>query len=305
VTCEQGHQHWGLFGAAGVLVYVAHPTDQALSQVLLQHRARWSHQGGTWALPGGAMDSEETPAEAALREADEEVMLDPKLVVPRGQYSDEHGGWAYHSVLAQAAEQLRVHSDAYESDDAAWLPAGQVDQLDLHPGFAASWPVLREALLPLTVFVDGTGIMGRQPGAGHSADAGRGLHAHLTDLARSGLARLPDGVGGPVLERWYPDYVLVLEEEAATAAASPAAADDAREAPPASWNQPPAVRTAELRMAAVADRDQASDVIADLIAITPGRRLVVSDHRVVRDRAATAGAAVTGLSWLPAPLLPS
>jgi 8-oxo-dGTP pyrophosphatase MutT (NUDIX family) len=157
VTCEQGHRHWGLFGAAGVLVYVAHPTDQALSLVLLQHRARWSHQGGTWALPGGAMDSDETPAEAALREADEECMLDPKLVVPRGLYSDEHGGWAYHTVLAQAAEPLRVYSDDYESDETVWLPAREVDQLELHPGFAASWPLLREAVLPLTVFVDGTG----------------------------------------------------------------------------------------------------------------------------------------------------
>ncbi len=187
VTCEQGHQHWGLFGAAGVLVYVAHPTDQALSLVLLQRRARWSHQGGTWALPGGAMDSDETPAEAALREADEECMLDPKLVVPRGMYSAEHGGWTYHTVLAQAAEPLRVYSDAYESDEAVWLPAGEVDQLDLHPGFAASWPVLREALLPLTVFVDGTGITGTEPAPADQAGEGRRLYARLTGLTRSGL----------------------------------------------------------------------------------------------------------------------
>jgi 8-oxo-dGTP pyrophosphatase MutT (NUDIX family) len=164
VTCEQGHQHWGLFGAAGVLAYAPDPEDQAGSLVLLQHRARWSHQGGTWALPGGAMDSDETPAEAALREADEECMLDPKLVVPRGMYSEEHGGWAYHTILAQAAAPFRVYSDAYESDEVEWLPAGQVDRRDLHPGFAASWPVLRAALRPLTVVVDGAGIVTARPG---------------------------------------------------------------------------------------------------------------------------------------------
>jgi 8-oxo-dGTP diphosphatase len=289
VTCAQGHQHWGLFGAAGLLVYVAWPEDPAQAQVLLQRRARWAHQGGTWALPGGAMDSDETPAEAALREADEEFMLDPKLVVPRGMYTDDHGGWAYHTVLAQAAEPLRVRPDAYEADEALWLPAGQVDQLDLHPGFAAGWPLLREALVPLTVFVDGTGM------PGDPADAGRRLHAHLTGLTRSGLPTLPDGVPGPPLARWYPDYVLVLD-----AAASAAAADRARsasEAPRFSWNEPLTVRTAEIRVVAVADGARAGEVIADLAGTTAGRRLVVSDHRAVRDRAA-AGAATASLNWL-------
>jgi len=303
VTCEQGHQHWGLFGAAGVLVYVAHPTDQALSLVLLQHRARWSHQGGTWALPGGAMDSDETPAEAALREADEECMLDPKLVVPRGLYSAEHGGWAYHTVLAQAAEPLRVYSDAYESDEAVWLPAGEVDQLDLHPGFAASWPVLREALLPLTVFVDGTGAMGVRPGSDDPADAGRRLYAQLTDLARSGVVVPPDSVPAPVLARWYPDYVVLLGEAAAAAAASCAAAGEAREANRTSrttWNEPRKVRAAEIRIVAVADGAQAGDVITDLAAITPGRCLAVSDRGIVRDHGAAAG----DLNWLPGLLPP-
>jgi 8-oxo-dGTP diphosphatase len=297
MTCDLGHQHWGLFGAAGVLVYVAHPTDQALSLVLLQHRARWAHQGGTWALPGGAMDSDETPAEAALREADEECMLDPKLVVPRGLYSDEHGGWAYHTVLAQAAEPLRVYPDAYESDEAVWLPAGEVARLDLHPGFAASWPVLREALVPLTVFVDGTGS--HDPG-----DAGRRLRTHLSNLTRSGLTALPDGVPSPALARWYPDYVLVLEEAAAAAAVSSAAAYEARaasEAPRFSWNEPLVVRTAEIRTVAVADGAQAGDVLADLAGTTPGRHLVVSDRPIVRDREVAAGTAATELNWLLGP----
>ena len=283
VTCEQEHQHWGLFGAAGVLVYVAHPTDQALSLVLLQHRAQWSHQGGTWALPGGAMDSEETPAEAALREADEECMLDPKLVVPRGMYSAEHGGWTYHTVLAQAAEPLRVYSDAYESDEAVWLPAGEVDQLDLHPGFAASWPVLRGALLPLTVLVDGTGAAGPEPAPADQAGEGRRLYARLTGLTRSGLSALPGGVAVPPLARWYPDYVLALGEAAAAGAAGAAAAEAARaagEAPRFSWNAPLAVRTAEIRIVAVPDGTRACDVLADLAAGTPGLRLTVSGARL-------------------------
>lgn len=312
VTCEQGHQHWGLFGAAGVLAYAPDPDDQAGSLVLLQHRARWSHQGGTWALPGGAMDSDETPAEAALREADEECMLDPKLVVPRGLYVEAHGGWTYHTILAQAAEPFRVYSDAYESDEVLWLQAGQVDQLDLHPGFAASWPVLREALQPLTVFVDGTGFAGSTGNGGaRPGSAAAALRARLADLTRVGIAALPDGFAAPPLERWYPDYVLVLDGTVLDgtvldgtvldAGALAAAVDEAGTASRTarySWNEPLVVRTAEVRTVAVAGRAQADDVLADLAGSTQGRRLVVSGRQGVRDRAAAAGAGVADLKWL-------
>lgn len=305
VTCEQGHQHWGLFGAAGVLAYAPDPEDQAGSLVLLQHRARWSHQGGTWALPGGAMDSDETPAEAALREADEECMLDPKLVVPRGMYSQEHGGWAYHTILAQAAEPFRVYSDSYETDEALWLPPARVDGLNLHPGFAASWPVLREALSPLTIFVDGDG-------------AGPGLRARLADLTRTGLAALPGGLAVPGFVRWYPDYVLVLASgEGDRTSGDRASGDPAAEAAPGHAAEPPAgpagyssnqplVRTAEVRTVTADGRASAAGVLAGLAGSTPGRRLVVSGRPEVRDRAAAAGAGVADLSWLfGGPALPA
>jgi hypothetical protein len=241
------------------------------------------------------MDSDETPAQAALREADEECMLDPKLVVPRGLYSEVHGGWTYHTILAQAAEPFRVYSDSYESDEALWLPASQVDQLDLHPGFAASWPVLREALAPLTVFVDGTGFPG-------GADNVPRLRARLTDLTRTGLAALPDGFAAPPLERWYPDYVLVLDAGLDdTGAVTAEEAGQATGAARYSWNQPLVERAAEVRTVAVADGAQAADVLADLIRITPGRHLVVSDRPGARDRAAAAGAGPAGLDWLLGP----
>jgi hypothetical protein len=219
-------------------------------------------------------------------------------------YSEEHGGWAYHTIVAQAAAPFRVYSDAYESDEVVWLPAEQVDQRDLHPGFAVSWPVLREALLPLTVFVDGAPIVAARSAldaAAGPAGAARQLHGQVADLARAGVAALPGGLVAPALARWYPDYVLVLDGAAGATAADLAPPGEAgRPSATArfSWNEPPVVRTAEVRVVAVADRAQAGDVLASLAAITTGRRLVISDRPEVRDRAAAAGAGVAGLSWL-------
>ena len=66
VACRCGSRHWGLHGAAGLVLY---RDGDGGPEVLLQHRSGWVHDGGTWAVPGGARDSHEDPVQAALREA--------------------------------------------------------------------------------------------------------------------------------------------------------------------------------------------------------------------------------------------
>ena len=137
--CSQGHRHWGRFGAAGVLI-----TDG--SRVMLQHRAVWTHEGGTWAVPGGARDSHEDAVTAALREAAEEAALDPAHVRPFGEWVDDHGGWSYTTVVAAALTDLAPRAANPESIEIRWWPIDDVAGLALHSGFAAAWPRLRRLL---------------------------------------------------------------------------------------------------------------------------------------------------------------
>ena len=66
IQCACGNKHWGLNGAAGILLVRG-------TQILLQHRAPWVHNGDTWGIPGGARDSHESVLESAIREAKEET----------------------------------------------------------------------------------------------------------------------------------------------------------------------------------------------------------------------------------------
>src|SRR4029077_6020142 len=86
VQCALGHRHWGRFGAAGLLV-------NADDDFVLQHRAPWTHEGGTGGLPGGARDSHEDVVTSALREAKEEADIDATFVAPVALTVDDHGGW--------------------------------------------------------------------------------------------------------------------------------------------------------------------------------------------------------------------
>jgi len=139
IYCRCGGRHWGVYGAAGILV-----TDG--SHVLLQHRAAWTHQGGSWALPGGARDSHETPLQAALREAAEETSLDGSALTPFDEWVDDHGPWRYTTVLAHSADRPEVRPVNAESDAVRWWPIDGVPGLRLHTGFAAAWPNLRERI---------------------------------------------------------------------------------------------------------------------------------------------------------------
>lgn len=149
VLSEGGGHFWGRHGAAGLLLRAPGPGGAAA--VLLQHRAPWSHQGGTWGLPGGARDSHESVEEAAVREAHEEAgLVLEQMTVRISVVTHEVPGWSYTTVIADALEMLTTIPNR-ESSELRWVPEAEVTDLPLHPGFAASWDRLRSvtATIPL------------------------------------------------------------------------------------------------------------------------------------------------------------
>ena len=133
---------------AGLLLRA--PLPDGSTGVLLQHRAAWSHQGGTWALPGGARDSHEGAIDTAMREAEEEagITADDLRVVAAVVTLEAPGGWTYTTVIAETDSPVRTVAN-FESTELRWVDEKRVDQLPLHPAFGLAWPVLRERIAML------------------------------------------------------------------------------------------------------------------------------------------------------------
>jgi 8-oxo-dGTP diphosphatase len=143
VDSGSGHRHWGRFGAAGLALLRTTPRPQ----VLLQLRAGWTHQGGSWGLVGGARDSHESLAEAALREAAEEAGIESSQVtVLSSQTGVDLGNWSYTYVLALAADGLVVRPITTESEELRWVDLDDVPSFPLHIGLGKTWAGLRRSI---------------------------------------------------------------------------------------------------------------------------------------------------------------
>lgn len=147
VDCVCGSRHWGLHGAAGLLL-ARRDSAGAICDVVLQHRAWWSHLGGTWGAPGGALAPGETPLDGALREAHEEAGIPPGAVRVLGEYVLDHGPWRYTTILADTlpGTTIDVRPTDPESLEIAWVPVDRVPDRRLLPAFGDAWPELAARL---------------------------------------------------------------------------------------------------------------------------------------------------------------
>ncbi|UFU02278.1 NUDIX hydrolase [Ruania suaedae] len=215
VDCGCGARHWGRAGAAGLLILDpgegSGNAGDAVGRVLLQHRANWTHHGGTWGVPGGALRPDETPWAGAVREAREEAGIEPDSLTLLATRVLTHPDWSYTTALARATGPLTPRPTDAESAEIAWAAMTEVTERPLLPAFAEAWPELSGMLTrrPALV-VDAANVVGSRPDGWWKDRAGAAsrLLARLEALAH-------DGVPAPVLglpgDLWWPEIVLVTE----------------------------------------------------------------------------------------------
>ncbi|MFU0518835.1 Maf family nucleotide pyrophosphatase [Gardnerella vaginalis] len=153
VMCDCGRKHWGHNGAAGVLLARRDETTGRVTHVVMQHRALWSAEGGTWGIPGGAISDGETAIEGALRESFEEANITSQDIDVVGAYCENHGNWRYTTVFAFEKPGHSVNPCAHddESMEIKWVPIDDVPKLKLLTAMRTDWPSFRARLDSLAV----------------------------------------------------------------------------------------------------------------------------------------------------------
>lgn len=148
VACDCGRKHWGLNGASGVLLARRDQTTGKVTHIVMQHRAEWSAEGGTWGIPGGASADGESPIEGALRESYEEANITPEDIEVVGSYCEDHGPWAYTTVFAfeKPGHTVEPKPNDDESLEITWIAIDDVPNLKLLTAMKTDWPRFRARL---------------------------------------------------------------------------------------------------------------------------------------------------------------
>ncbi|MFB2582923.1 NUDIX domain-containing protein [Herbiconiux sp. P15] len=309
VEGPDGGRHWGRYGAAGLLVH------DAEAGILLQHRAEWSHFGGTWGLPGGARHEGESAIDGAIREAGEEAGVPIDALDLAFTSTLDLGYWSYVTVVTRTLRPFTPRIGDAESLELRWVPVDEVDGLPLHPAFGSSWPALRERLDDrVRIVVDAANVVGSRPDGWWKdrVGANEALLERLTVLGAAGVAMSAlgepgaaesgadadagadsdvgsDALSGGTEARSWPSVTVVLEGQAKRARAA-----EPRQLGGSLLLAPGAV---DVSIAAGEGDDTIVEEAA--AAVASGLRvLVVTADRELRERVTAVGAEVRGPGWL-------
>ena len=150
IQCDDGHLHWGLYGAAGILLRY-HDRVEDLFYLVRRRASVNQGIGSCYGIPGGATNMNESPWDSALREWDEEVHTVYPISYEKTIHHNDHGNWSYTTFLANTSNnQHMCVKNRYEHKFGVWASKEQIDLLSkdrqLHPGFEDTWKLCRDYL---------------------------------------------------------------------------------------------------------------------------------------------------------------
>lgn len=139
--------HWGKYGAAGGLI--RHTDAVGIRRYLLvQAGPVVSYNVGKWQLPGGALNSRESPANGFAREANEEVGAQQEyldtLSLQGSHRMEGPDGWTYTSMAIDSPTMFEPRVDGSETSAAEWFTESTLVAMarngELHPALTQSLP---------------------------------------------------------------------------------------------------------------------------------------------------------------------
>ncbi|CAB4889014.1 unannotated protein [freshwater metagenome] len=135
VFFPNGERRWGLHGASGV--FIRHVDTDGIETFFLAQRGD-NVEGGRsqWALPGGALESGETPVQGALREFREEIEIDIQVDVLGHHAQHVHETWAYTTVVVQVSDRFQPPDELqWENKAAGWFTRQEIAELETYDAF--------------------------------------------------------------------------------------------------------------------------------------------------------------------------
>jgi 8-oxo-dGTP diphosphatase len=136
---SDGVTRWGMHGAAGIL-FTTPPGPNGQRMYFLTHRGEGIDLGGTWSVPGGAIDSHEEPFQAAWREVQEELGEMPDNYRIINQYVFQPvPEWAYTTFVVEIPEAFENEVVDWETQESRWFTEDEMQEVALHPAFKMTW----------------------------------------------------------------------------------------------------------------------------------------------------------------------
>ncbi|WP_414837960.1 NUDIX hydrolase [Candidatus Nanosalina sp. VS9-1] len=110
--------------------------------LLLLYREDEQH----WELPGGKVREDESPTQAAVREAQEEICIDVTLEKPFFSGEFEHDGelFLWHGYIANTGDKPELQEEKFS--ELKWFDAEMLDEEELAPNVRQIEPALRRVL---------------------------------------------------------------------------------------------------------------------------------------------------------------